>query len=265
MPGPPVGRPIYAAPGHFCRLFQSGTCWRGEECPLMHSWPAEVSTTASRDLSSTSGSTPSNLGLLLDGHDSQDDQNHWGWSWTSSASSESWSSADLSEDSRATVWTPLRQPPSVGGRASGQAVAALGAAAPQSPASGLPSFSGRITHVPEFTPSEDCPKASPQEPPAPPKSKSAARRRQRMLMEKWVTIRNGAAAAELVEAACRALSRPRPPPQCKPRTQSASPPRPGVSPASPQKHGRSCRDKNDSDDSGDDGGGSAIVCTKLSL
>lgn len=276
MPGPPGhGRPAYS-PGHHCRLFRVGLCTRGADCPLLHVEPAEAPSTVSKDFS-TGSPAPSDAGTP-DGQDNHDSQSRWSWSWTSSASSESRSWADLSEElwfSAAPAGTPAgrangagpSQPPGAGGRPGGWAPSAPGAVAPPDVAGGLPSFSGRVTNIPEFLPGEAVPAAAPQGGPRGPKSKSATRRRQRMVMEKWVTMKakNGAVAAEMVEAACIAVSGPLAHTQREPRTESASPPRPLVPPTSPRKQKRGNRDDHDSDDSGDDGGDGAVVSTKVSL
>jgi hypothetical protein len=72
-----------------------------------------------------------------------------------------------------------------------------------------------------------------------------------MVTEKWAVMkaRNGATAAEVVEAACEgALSRPLGHTEHEMRTESASPPRPSAPPTSPRKQRRH-RDEHDSDDS----------------
>ncbi|CAK0861650.1 unnamed protein product [Prorocentrum cordatum] len=267
-------------PGHFCRAFQAGLCQRGGDCPLMHQLPAgDSSTTADASYRPSASSGLSDAGQL-EGQDSQDNESSWSWSWTSSgASSESRSWADLSEElwgtapataARANGTWPS-QPPGAGGKPSGWAPSAPSAAArpvPPGPDDGFPSFSDRNPNIPEFIPSEAASlggAASAQ--PRVPKSKSAARRKQRMVMEKWVVMKakNGATAAEMVEAACIALSRPQAQTSHEPRTESASPPRPLVPPTSPRKQRRSREDGNDSDDSGDDRGERAFVNTKVSL
>ncbi|CAK0838065.1 unnamed protein product [Prorocentrum cordatum] len=227
-----------------CRKFKLGSCEKGADCPLSHaieydgagfsceqSAPSELSQARAR--SQASGDAASDASSL---------------SWTSSSDSRSWPSEQL-WGGLSRIWT----------------------SAPA--ATELPAFCNRLV-IPEFIPgasaasgatakNEPC-ADSDGEAQQGPKSKSAARRRQRTTMEKWTEMkaRNSSTSLHVVEAVCRfSFYAPLPQTRRQPRTESASPGRPPAPPPSPRKHKQTV--EQDPDDSGHEG--AAFQRTKVSL
>jgi hypothetical protein len=230
-----------------CRLYQRGECLLGGQCPLQHT-----------ALQTADGSLDSTRLPASDCSSAKGSENG-----TSNSGGHSW--ADMSEE----LWritAPAPQAPQqpgdfVGGR--------LGQprGLPEHLEDGLPSFSDRVASIPEFLPSEAA-RAPPHAPrddaqDRAPKSKTAIRRRQRKMTERWTVMRelNGATSMPVAEALqgmppdCQL-----PPASLRPRIGSASPERPPAPPPTPRWQRR--RDDHDQDDSGDDG---PVESTKVSL
>ncbi|CAK0875746.1 unnamed protein product [Prorocentrum cordatum] len=276
--------------GNLCRQYQFGTCGLGAACPLLHVQPpsgvpgppggATPSESSSNRASRASRASPAIQATAIQGS-GDDGGSESAWSWTSSSGSRSW--ADQSEELWGGAQAHAQAAPPFGG--GGEVSSAAGRRLVQAtrlqtggssagfsgpwasiPAGGgeLPVFNNRVSGIPEFipgvstlAPSKDA--EAQQEP----KSKSAARRKQRTMMEKWTEMkaRNSATSLPVVEF----LSNWKvyaPPPQTRrePRTESASPRRPAAPPASPRKQRQ--KHEQDPDDSGNEGG---FQNTKVSL
>lgn len=250
-----------------CRLYQNGECKRGRECPLLHALPLTRPPAAATAAAAASCQQERD-DITSEGASVESSEN-----WTSSSGSRSW--ADMSED----MWFRGAGPPGrwhsteAGGRPGGPGGPASRPEGPPDVGGEFPSFSDRVESIPEFLPHvaghpahEFGDDAEGQAH----KSKSAIRRRQRQMTEKWAAMKevNSATSLPVVQALQGMSTRP-PLTLHAPRTESASPERPAPptpSPRRPRRRG----DDNDQDDSGDDQddhrrGGRGEKSTKVSL
>ncbi|CAK0801968.1 unnamed protein product [Prorocentrum cordatum] len=228
---------------NYCRLYQRSECLRGSECPMLHAVHLTTGAAPAHSQSSQTRRDDISEGFSMD---SSSEDN-----WTSSSGSRSW--ADMSEG----LWTvqraglprtrPAAEPP--------RAWSARAASSRDE----FPSFDERISHIPEFMPSEsrenDAAGYSH-------KSKSAIRRRQRQMTVKWAAMREVNSTMSLpVMHALSGMPSSLPPARYSPRTESASPERPPAPAPSPRRPRR--MDDHDPGDSCDDG--HAFENTKVSL
>ncbi|CAK0805925.1 unnamed protein product [Prorocentrum cordatum] len=224
--------------GGVCRKWQRGACSR-EQCPLLHALPPQPCLSERQDVASQAAPLESSSE-----------------SWTQSSSSRSW--ADMSED----LWAiagPL-------GRWQTPEAPATRTAGAGSSHDELPSFLDRIAIFPEWFPTEgggSLPREFGDDMDGHNhKSKSAMRRRQRKMSNKWSAMKelNNATSAPVLRV-LNSMPPQLPPVQHAPRTESASPQRPLAPAPSPRRPRRI--DQNDPDDSGD--GGLDVKNTKISL
>ncbi|CAK0800663.1 unnamed protein product, partial [Prorocentrum cordatum] len=214
-------------PGRYCRAYVKGGCSRGSQCPLLH-------------------------GLHLtappawDSSDDTSDKGSGSEHQTSSSSSRNW--ADMSDD----LWTVQPALPT-GQHAAEPPRARAGPAGDE-----LPSFRERLPNFPEFLPREAggalaC-RARDDAHGRDRQSRSAIRRRQRQLGEKWAAMRRlNDATSQPAWYALAGMPPCLPPPQHAPRTESSSPSRPPAPATSPRRARRKkCHDADDSDDGGSD-------------